>query len=465
MKRIIAGPLLFVCTIFALQKVLGFPEAVAFATVVWMGIWWILRPVGIAVTALLPIVINSLFSLVPMEQVISQYFSEIIVLLFGASLVCLTWTTTGLDKRLSLKALCCIGTSIRQQIAVWLFASAILSVFLPNAVVCTIMIPVAVSMLKFLGEKDIGSSRLAVPILLAIAWGAGIGGFGSPLGGAANLVAIYYIEQLTGQEFMYVDWVIRFVPILAIILVVNLLYLYSIKLPITHVKGTKDYFRKQYAELSSMQYGEKISLALFIIATVLSFVRPLYAEVLPGMKPAYVFMLMGMLTFVLKDEKLEPLLTWKQAEDGMMWAMLYLFSGGLALGKLITGTGAANKIAALIAQCHITSEFYLVVLFVVFTCFLSEISSNTAAAAIATPIVLSITQTLGLNVIPYLLITIVAFNNAYVLPVSVRAIPVGYGLHPDELMKHGIKLAVLTTLTIILIGYGSMQWLPLFNSL
>lgn len=61
-----------------------------------------------------------------------------------------------------------------------------------------------------------------MPILLAIVWGAGIGGFGSPLGGAANLVAISYLEKLTGQEFMYIDWVVRFLPLLVLVLLLNL---------------------------------------------------------------------------------------------------------------------------------------------------------------------------------------------------------------------------------------------------
>ncbi len=145
-----------------------------------------------------------------MTLVISQYFSEIVILLIGSDLICMTWSKTGLDKRLSLKALCFIGPSLNQQILVWFLVSTILSIFLPNVVVCTILMPVALSMLHFIGEKDIFSSKLAVPIMLSIVWGAGIGGFGSPIGGAGNLVAISYLEQLTGKEFMYIDWFVLF---------------------------------------------------------------------------------------------------------------------------------------------------------------------------------------------------------------------------------------------------------------
>ena len=192
---VLLGPLSFGLTILLLEWFFGFKAAAALGTTVWMELWWILRPVNISVTAFVPIGVNALFDLIPMQHVISQYFSEIIVLLFGADLVCLTWATTGLDKRLAIKTLCCIGTSLRQQIAVWLLVATVLSIFLPNVVVCTILVPVAVSMLQFIGEENIKNSKLAVPILLAIVWGAGIGGFGSPLGGGGEPGG----DQLSGK--------------------------------------------------------------------------------------------------------------------------------------------------------------------------------------------------------------------------------------------------------------------------
>ena len=100
---VLLGPLSFGLTILLLEWFFGFKAAAALGTTVWMALWWILRPVNISVTAFVPIGVNALFDLIPMQHVISQYFSEIIVLLFGADLVCLTWATTGLDKRLAIK--------------------------------------------------------------------------------------------------------------------------------------------------------------------------------------------------------------------------------------------------------------------------------------------------------------------------------------------------------------------------
>ena len=462
--KLMAGPVFFFVTILLLYRSFGFKGAVAAATAVWMAAWWILRPVNIAVTSLLPIVINASFGLIPNSQVISQYFSEICILLLGSDMICMTWSSTGLDKRLSVKALCCIGTSVKQQILVWLGASALLSVFLPNVVVAEIFCPIAVAMLKFTGESDIAKSKLAAPVLLAIGWGSGIGGFGSPIGSSANLVAISYLEKMTGHEFMYVDWITRFVPLLLLIFLLNLLFLWHLPVPVKELKGTKEYFREKYASFGSMGRGEKIGLTVFSLATALAFLRPLFADFLPGLKPAYCFLLLGLLMFVLYDENGNVMLRWEYAESHAMWGMYFLFASGIALGKLIIQTGAVNRVVEMLSAFSLDGGFVTVLLFAAFTTLMSEISSNTAAASVAIPVVASICSSLSLNPIPYVLITIVAQSCAYVLPVSTRAIPVAFGLDAGKQIQEGIKLTVLNILLTAGIGWICLQ-IPWFGKL
>ena len=177
---LLSGPAAFVLGYVICAPQLGAKGAAAMGMALWMALWWVLRPVDIAVTSMLPIVINSLFDLIPASHVISQYFSEIVVLLLGADLLCLTWHTTGLDRRISVRVLCHIGASMRAQVFAWLMVSVVLSVFLPNVVVAAILCPIAVAMLDFLGGGTT-DCRMAMPILLAIGWGSGIGGFGTVL--------------------------------------------------------------------------------------------------------------------------------------------------------------------------------------------------------------------------------------------------------------------------------------------
>ncbi|MBQ4301332.1 MAG: anion permease, partial [Lachnospiraceae bacterium] len=212
--NLILGPALYFIIWLACGKagLLDETAAKGIGVAVWMIYWWVTRPVNITVTALLPGVVNALFGIVPMEDVISQYSSSSIVLIFGSCLLTAPWSKIGLDKRISLKALSLIGPSMKSQIAVWLIAAAVMSNMMPNVVVVAIFTPIAVSMLAAAGYKDISKCEPAVPILCAIAWGSQLGGAGTPLGGAMNITAISFIEEYTGKEFMYIDWIVRMLP-------------------------------------------------------------------------------------------------------------------------------------------------------------------------------------------------------------------------------------------------------------
>lgn len=462
--EILAGPASFACTAFALTSTFTPAQSFAIGTAVWMALWWILRPVSIYVTAFIPILVDSLFDLIPEGHILSQYFSEIAVLLLGSDLICLTWTTTGLDRRLSVKTLCCIGTSMKNQIFVWFLASTLLSVFLPNVVVAAIFCPIAVAMLHFVGEKDITKSRLALPILLAVGWGSGIGGFGSPIGSSANLVAVSYIEQLTGHEFMYYDWVIRFLPLLAIVFFVNLLFLWAIPVPVKELKGTRSYFQDMYKTFGPLKKGEWIGLTLFLTATILAFARPAFADLLPGWKPAYIFLTLGLFMFFLKDETGHPMLTWKYAESHIMWGMICLFASGLAWPP--RHRDRRDRAARLPHRRHASLRQSLHhAISCGFATFLSELSSNTAAASISIPVVTGLAKALGVNPIPYILGSIVAANCAYTLPISTRAIPIGHGLDAAQQIKYGLLLSLITLATTIAACTLFMMVSPLFCEL
>ncbi|WP_444210626.1 SLC13 family permease, partial [Dialister succinatiphilus] len=130
----------------------------------------------------------------------------------------------------------------------------------------------------------------------------------------------------------------------------------------------------------------------------------------------------GMLMFFLKDEKENPMLTWKYAESHAMWGMIALFASGLALGKLVIETGAIKELSLLIAALHLSPGLPVMAMACLFACFMSEISSNTASASISIPVVIGIDSSLSLNPIPYILGTIAAANCAYILPIPTRAI-------------------------------------------
>ncbi|MDX1357433.1 MAG: SLC13 family permease [Clostridia bacterium] len=420
---------------------------IALGVVALMVYWWITRPVHLAVTALVPIIVNSFHEMIPMKEMMVDYANPIVLLILGAGILTAAWTLHGLDKRVALGALSAIGPSVRKQIAIWFVISVVMSAFMPNMVVVAALCPIAASMAAY-SEGD--SKQPLYLLLLAIAWGAGIGGFGTPMGGAMNLVAISNIEGYTGTEFFYGEWVIAVLPYLLVVSAVTLAFVIFIKRDKSIFNRSKEFYKLELQKLGRISKAEVASLVLLTMAVALAFARPFYEKILPGFKPPYVFLLLGVLTFFLRAGG-KRVMDWKHAAKNINWGLMILFAGGLAIGGLIVDTGAAASIAGLVTGRG--GLFAMVLVIVGIGMFLANASSNTAACAVLIPIVITVASGSGADPLPYVFLAVAACNSAYMLPTSIRAVPVGYGLDPGFMFKKGIGAWAVVYAALCLFGY------------
>ncbi len=464
--NLLIGPvLLILCMLLLPDSVFTEVESkAAIGSVAWMAYWWVTGPVDYAVTAFLPITLNAFLQMTDMSSVIANYASETILLLLGASILTVSWEKTGLDKRIAATFLKLVGANLRTQLVFWFILSVLLSSVLPNAVVCATVTPIAVSMLNYIGESNIRESKIGSKLLLTIVYAAGLGGLASPLGGAMNLVTVDYIQQLTGEEYMYISWVIRFLPIVIVLVVSNVLFMIRDVKKTDTLGGSKEYFNEEYKKLSKMSFEEKMSLILFVVATVMAFTRQLYQNILPGLKPAYVFITCAVIAFLITGKDGQRLMVWKSVQTKIVWEMIYIFAGGLAIGTIIKGSGAADAIGSLVAKMDLSGGILTIFVIITVTLLLSDVTSNTATAAVAIPIVISIIQGIDKDPIPFIYIASVGVNLSYMLPTSIRAIPVGYGLDPKYMLKEGVKMTVLVIALMTILCTIMYKYWPAFST-
>ncbi len=453
--HIIIGIFLFAICVFILPRDLfDLSMRYVVATMIVMIYWWITRPIHLAATALLPILVNAIFIMAPMNTILDDYFSSIVVLIIGANILLASWSLWQLDKRIALTSLSLIGTKVNQQIITWFILSVILSMFLPNVVVVAALCPIACSMMKYCSTEqvDYTKSKTLNLLLISIAWGAGLGGFGTPLGGAMNLVVISHIEDFIGREFLYISWTANVIIFLLLITIAIIGYLLLLKKDVKHLIGSRQFFLTKLHDMGKMSKGEVISLVLFILALLMAFARPLYSKLLPNLQPQYVFLILAFISFFIKVDN-KRLMTWQVAVKNIHWSLIILFSGGLAIGKLLVSTGVATSLASLVSTSGISNELLLLAVFIALGMFLSNTSSNTAASAILIPIVISVTVDLSLNTMAYIFISAIACNIAYVLPTSIRAVPVDYGLDTKFMLKKGLMAIVISYVLLLVSGY------------
>ena len=287
-------------------------------------------------------------------------------------------------------------------------------------------------MLRFVGIEDVGKSAFGSALLIAIAWGTSVGGAGTPLGGAHNLLAVQFIErQLVDHEFLFTTWLWRVLPATVLLSIASALFMrYAFTPEIERVEGSRTYFKDQLASLGALTAPERWGLIFFAAATLLAFTRQLYAPMLPGFAPAFVFLSFAVLSFAVRHNGV-PLLTWEYAQQHMVWGLIYLFAGGSALGQVLSETGTAKYLAEQLIPLAGDGGLVAIAVFSLLSLVVTQITSNTATVAIMVPITISTFQGLGLNPIPFVYVVTTAANCGLALPASSAgpAIAAGYGVN------------------------------------
>ena len=434
---------------------------------VWMALWWITRPVHLAVTGFLPLATVALFNFASVERILPAYAAELVILLLSANVLTTCWTRWGLDRRIALVSLIGVGTNTTRQIISWFAIGMILSAFLPNTIVAATMIPIVVAMLRFIGIEDLWESNLGTALVIAVAWGTSAGGATTPLGGAPNLLTVEYIQEMvTGEEFLFATWVTRFLPLSLAVMIVTFIYVrFAFKPEIAEVEGTREFFLSELKSLGSMSIQEKWGFFLFVSAAFLAFSRPLYASLIPSLTPAYAFLCCAIICFLVRTQG-ENLMTWEYAQGKMMWGLFYLFAGGTALGRVLTETGTAGHIAEVLLPYASEGGGVAVLVFAGLTLFMTQITNNTAAIAITVPITISTFESLGLNPLPFIYIVTTVGNCGFMLPTSAGgpAVAAGYGINLKTMAIKGFWACLFALIAVVVVGYLLSVYWPAFSS-
>lgn len=462
----LGGPAVFLALAIAPLPGMPYPIRCSIGLLIWMSWWWIFQPVHLAVTGFLPLVVLAVFDFLPVTTVLPAYAQQLVILLIGANVLATLWSRWGLDRRIALVSLLGIGTGTRQQIMAWFAIAAILSTFLPNTVVAAAMMPIVIAMLRFIGIEDVGTSRFGSALLIAVAWGTSVGGSGTPMGGAPNLLTVQFLEeQLIDHEFLFTTWLTRLLPLTVLVALVALLFMrFAFRPETERVEGTRTYFNEQLKILGAMSTPEKWGLGFFAGALALAFTRQFYAEHLPGLTPAFAFLGFAILSFVVRHNG-EPLLRWEFAQGRMVWGLIYLFAGGSALGQILSDTGTAQFLADRLIPLADGGGLIAIVIFSFLTVLLTQVTSNTAAVAIIVPITISTFETLQMNPIPFVYIVAAAGNYGLMLPSSSGgpAIAAGYGVNLKSMFAWGAWLTLAVWLVLTAGGYLLARFWPGFG--
>jgi sodium-dependent dicarboxylate transporter 2/3/5 len=468
-----AGPIAAV-VVWGLSAGVMAPAAARTAAVAaWMAVWWLTAVVPLAATALLPLALLPLAGVQSFETVARPYADPIIFLFMGGFFLAAASERWWLHRRLALAAIALVGPTAPRLVLAVMVATAFLSMWISNTATAALMLPLTVAIVD-LARRDAPeqAGAFAPALVLGMAYAASIGGVATLIGTPPMAILAGAARTTLGYPLDFAGWLVIGLPVAVLLLGACWLVLVR---GVFRVRGTLGGVARLLAEeratLGPWTAGQRLTLAV-LVATAVAWVTrepktigavtvPGLGTLLPGLTDAGIAILAALLLFVLPTSRAAGRFTldWPSAAR-IPWEVLLLFGGGLALAGAFEASGLAAWLAERLGGLGHLPPVAAIAIVTAFFVLLTELTSNTATAAMAMPIVAAVAPALGAP--PLALMAAAALGSAmgFMLPVGTppNALAFGTGAVTAAQMRRAgfwLDLVGIAVITVVVTVWGA----------
>jgi len=467
---LILGPLLFLL-VWALPLESLAPSAHRLAAILVLVIcFWIAEPIPLPVTGFLGVALAILAGVAPAVRVLASFGDPIIFLFIGAFMLARSMQVHQVDCRIaySLLAHPWVGASTYRTLWAFGLVAWLMAMWMSITACVAMLYPVALAVARATDEND---KRFTTALLLMLVYAAAAGAMATPVGTPPNLIGIDLIQKHLGVSISFLQWMLFGVPVALVMLVTRFGLLLMLYPPaVRHVPRQPAVMKKLYQDLGPWTGGQRNSLLAFGLSVLLwllpglgglvlgeahPLARLLNDRLLPGVSA---LLAASVLFFLPVDWKRRRFtLHWDDALR-IDWGTVLLFGSGIALGKLMLETGLAGWVASLVMGIiQDPSPGSLLALALFAAVFVSEIVSNTAAANMIIPVVLTLVPGQADLALVLAVATTLGVSLGFMLPVATPGNAIVYSsgsLRIGDMVKAG----VLVDLIGMVLLWGLALW-------
>lgn len=457
----------------------------------WMAAWWMTEALPLAATSLLPILVLPVAGILPARDVTRVYFDDTIALFLGGFCLALAMERTGLHRRFAFAVVRLAGTRPRRLVLGFFLASGLVSMWVSNTATSLMLIPVAVTVVRALvgtdpATRDVGARRFAACCVLAVAYGASIGGVGTLIGTPPNVVFQRHWQDMVASgaahtEVTFGRWMLLGVPLVAVLLPMAWWLLVRVALPVpaslagTDSTGVLDRLRPA----GRATFPERVVFGTFLAAALLWVTRQrlevggvvlpftgwerLFARIPAKTGDGLAFVTDGTVAIAAalflfamptRTSPGDRILPWTYAARRLPWGALLLFGGGFCLAESWrVPEGLNDYLAAAFRGLGGLPPLLVVLAVTLGMTLLSEIANNTAATVMMLPVLSSLAKGLGADPLPILLAGTLGASCGFALPVATPPNTVAYGtgeVSVRDMVRAGLLLDVAAILVMTL---------------
>ena len=394
------------------------------ATIAWL---WVSEALHVSVTALLVPLLAALSGVLAFDEALLQFADPVIFLFLGGFALAAGLQRQGLDRWMAGRVMRWAGADFGRATR-WLFwLTAFLSMWISNTATAAMMLPLALGLLSALPLEPY--RRTWTYVLLGVAFSANIGGIGTVVGSPPNAIAAAHAGLTFGA---WLSWGLPLVLLLMPLMEFGLR---------RAVKPRLDAVLTPPPPQAAWSAAQKRMMGLFGLTVLLwVFGAPLgeWVGLERGYDAAVAVLALALLHAL-------GLARWADIERGTEWGVLLLFGGGLTLSKALADSGAAAWLAAQfggpLAQMPV---LLCIALMVLFALVITEVTSNTASAALLIPLFLGLAP--HVERVPLAVLVAVGTSCAFLLPVATppNAIVFGSGhVAQRAMIGGGLRVTLL----------------------
>ena len=345
-----------------LRKKWGVPLAVAAALLVWIlptptglelqghkalvvfaGVFvlYLTEALSLPVTSILIVPLCALWSLTTPAKALAPFASTSVFLLIGAFILAVAMVKTRLAERITYVIMSAIGSSARNLTIGVTLANVVLAFLVPSSTARTaILLPVCAAIISLYGVE--GRTKFSVNLLLTLAFTNATISAGILTATVPNPVTIDFIVKAGGPSINYIEWFKYGFPPAVIMTVLTWAFIQILYRPEQkEIPGGSAHVAENLAKMGPMTGDEKRTLLVFALV-VFMWITGSWTRI-----NSTIACLLG--TVLLMVPRF-GVITWKEAEKGVSWQIAMITGGGMALGGVLTQTGAAKWIANSIFQ-------------------------------------------------------------------------------------------------------------------
>jgi len=306
---------------------------------------------------------------------------------------------TGLAQWIGDTAIKRLGQSETRLLWVTMLMSSILSTFASNTGTTAALIPVVLSVCL---AAHIPASRQLMPLAFA----SGFGGFSTLIGTPPNIIVADILKQEGYTTFGFFEFAWVGLPLAF----AGMLYLtWASKALLPQQQAQSAPVLDENSPPAVRRPKHMVICGVILLAVVV--VMALNIPALPIEIVALVGALLCVLTGCLTD---------KQAYQSIEWDTLFLFAGMFVVAKALQTSGAADFLAHIFQKGlgQGAPTWLLVSACYFFTVFLNSFISNTACAALLSPIVMTVAKGINAQPQPLLMAVAVGASCSFLTPIG-----------------------------------------------